>query len=88
MEEELENNFFPYLETKEASCWNNNQKGAIADFMYNSGQYTKHNETGLSFNYYVQTCNYDEVLGYMDYWLYAGGLYNRKKAERELFLLN
>jgi len=84
MLEEVENNFYPYIEN--VNCWNDNQKAAIADFMYNSWVWVEHAQTEIPFQYYVKTCNYNEVLWFMDYWLYAGWSIVRKKAERDLFL--
>lgn len=76
--------FFPVVE--KTTCWTDNQKSAIADFAYNSGAGRLHNITQIPFSYYVSSCNYKQVLGFMDYWLYSGGVIDRKKAERELFL--
>lgn len=84
MEEEFENNFFPIVEN--TTCWTDNQKSAIADFAYNSGASVKHANTWIPFKSYVSSCNYKEVLWFMDYWLYSGGVIDRKKAERLLFL--
>ncbi len=86
MYDEMESNFFPLLSG--VSCWNDNEKAAIADFAYNSGKHRKHARTGKPFSHYVSSCNKQEVLGFMDYWLYSWGVVKRKKAERNLFLLD
>ncbi len=39
------------------ACYNDMQKTAIADFMYNSWANTKHNVTWIPFYDYVVSCN-------------------------------
>jgi len=52
-------NMFPLIENNK--CYNDNQKTAIADFMYNSWANTLHNVTKVKFIKYVNNCNYNVI---------------------------
>lgn len=78
--EYLNNNVFPEIEN--LTCYNDNQKTAIADFMYNSWKYTKHKYTKKHFIYYVKNCDKKTVEWYLAPWLYnSKWLKKRRQAQ-------
>jgi len=80
IKEYLENNVFNELEN--LTCYNDNQKIAIADFMYNSWKYTKHIYTWKTFLFYVKNCDKKTIEWYLAPWLYkAKWLKLRRQAE-------
>lgn len=71
---------------EDLSCFNDNQKGAILDFMYNSWAYTKHKVTGKSFMYYVKSCDKAQIKWFLNPKFYVSkGLKKRRSAEYKVF---
>ena len=78
--EYLEANIFNELDW--LTCWSNNKKTAIADFMYNSWKYKKHNHTWITFLEYVKRCDNWTVAQFLYPWNYKQkGLKKRRNAE-------
>ena len=75
-----------YGEIENLSCYEDTQKTALADFMYNSGKNTKHNITGIYFIHYVKECNHEVIKGFLNPDNYASkGLKKRRAAQFNLF---
>lgn len=76
----LENNVFNLIENN--SCYTANQKTAIADFIYNSWQYTKHSITKIYFIDYVRNCNMTAIEWFLAPYNYRSAwLKKRRQAQ-------
>ena len=71
---------FPLIENN--TCYNDNQKTAIADFMYNAWANVLHNITKIPFINYVNDCNYIAIEWFLAPYNYkADWLKIRRQAE-------
>ena len=90
--EEARKRTYNYLQTvafpevEHLSCYNDNQKTAIADFIYNSWKYTKHIKTWLFFIHYVKNCDKEQIEGYLNPIYYQSkGMKKRRARQYDLF---
>ena len=71
---------FEYLE--QFSCYTDNQKTAIADFIYNAWINRKHNRTWIPFRTYVEACNHWVIEWFLNPRNYASvWLQRRRQAQ-------
>jgi len=70
-------------------CYNDQEKWAMLDFMYNSGRFTKHNTTWIPFVTYVKRCDKKTVNSFLYPWNYTSKwLKKRRNSEYIAFNSN